>query len=1282
MLPSRRGSDLVPTRTRMDSTDGQSRLRQGHHSSEDGKLLANKRLKTDVLEQDFDRFARDRASEESRSDSEWQVIRMRKNTPVRTPMDETLRMQGDSNSDADIPLGEDNMEVEIASLSQSDNRGSELFVNQAPPNKESDLRPSSHADHAARCTGSRDVGVIDGATVDARALAVDSVPESVEGERESFIVCGSTLRREDAINPAGTNVQRITRFQDDFRGIARISLRLPPDQTSNKKGRNLIKIWMTLSDLKICPTSVTMVNHFTAEADFKDFADANIALDRIVKLKDPVKLKANLDQRLIFCKGVISDWPSSIPDLWSAIGDRSKITKLERMYRRKWDPVNKKSILSVTDNILVTFNDNCIRDLNIFSYGVNLRVRAYVPQVRQCFNCFRFGHTKIACKSETRCIICGDKAHGQCDKTERCCNCGDQHRSTFRGCPAFEKTRNINVVMAHKNVSFHRARRIVEVGDSPPPPKYQSRILYPDAWPNLPEPPRTKSYSETARVKGRGSWEAHSPSPTPHFTSDSREPYPRAYNKSSDKRSVSYDASRNYYKQFDTRASDINKEKRGIMFSAARNGAAWSKVIREEESPQDDSAHSQGSSYINDTIEKILLLLQRIPEARDRLMDVLMNADSRYGPRRGPPQRDRVRLGFQEQELDTENDRHPRSTIARHDFRAVFDSVRGHQEDTVILGDLNAHNTLWNCASNNDSGDVLFDIMSDKDFLCVNTDTKSRVGYTGQRDSNLDLLFCSGGAVNRIDYQQMDETWDVLKNSVARASGRKCLNTEPILDDPDKRKRSHRWWDAECDEAIKSRKAAFSDFKRLKSLHSWAEYKRRCALAKKTINKKKKDNFEKFCSEINRFTSLSFVWNTIRIMKNSRKNIEWNKWQTTNRESEIRKSIDCLAPPSVGCEPIEAPDGCQGYGDLDAPFSRAELERAIDMVRRDSAPGLDGVEYKMLRLLPDSARICLLELFNTVWSTGVLPEDWHAYQVVFIDKVGREKVRPISLSSCVGKLMERLINERLIWWAEKEEKFSKSQSGFRRGRSCADNLARITSDIRSSISEDKYTLAAFLDVASAYDCVDYYIMLDKLKTLKCPVGIIRFISKWLYRRKVRFIVNSREFVDRLVYRGLPQGAVLSPALYSLFTQGLCADLPEGVEAVEFADDIGLYVSGINRERNRLLLERAVNIVAERLSRIGLDLEPRKTVLVEFSKSGYTDRKLSIRIRDVEVFNGNSAKFLGIWLDSRLSFHRQVQEVRGMLLSSLNWREPSTWAFALLWATATAHLTMSLLLRLK
>ncbi|XP_071580630.1 uncharacterized protein [Temnothorax nylanderi] len=98
--------------------------------------------------------------------------------------------------------------------------------------------------------------------------------------------------------------------------------------------------------------------------------------------------------------------------------------------------------------------------------------------------------------------------------------------------------------------------------------------------------------------------------------------------------------------------------------------------------------------------------------------------------------------------------------------------------------------------------------------------------------------------------------------------------------------------------------------------------------------------------------------------------------------------------------------------------------------------------------------------------------------------------------------------------------------------------------------------------------------------------------------------------------------------------------------VDFADDVGLYVLGPNRRRNRLLLEQAVNIIAEKLRLVGLDLEPKKTVLVEFNKNGFVDKNLSIKIQGCDVFNCDGAKFLKVWLDNSLNFHRQVQEVRG------------------------------------
>lgn len=83
--------------------------------------------------------------------------------------------------------------------------------------------------------------------------------------------------------------------------------------------------------------------------------------------------------------------------------------------------------------------------------------------------------------------------------------------------------------------------------------------------------------------------------------------------------------------------------------------------------------------------------------------------------------------------------------------------------------------------------------------------------------------------------------------------------------------------------------------------------------------------------------------------------------------------------------------------------------------------------------MPESARQALLDIFNSIWSGTAILEDWKMYQVFFIDKVGKEKVKPIALSSCLCKVMERLINEKFVWWLENNYKLNELQNGFRRG---------------------------------------------------------------------------------------------------------------------------------------------------------------------------------------------------------------------------------------------------------
>lgn len=87
-------------------------------------------------------------------------------------------------------------------------------------------------------------------------------------------------------------------------------------------------------------------------------------------------------------------------------------------------------------------------------------------------------------------------------------------------------------------------------------------------------------------------------------------------------------------------------------------------------------------------------------------------------------------------------------------------------------------------------------------------------------------------------------------------------------------------------------------------------------------------------------------------------------------------------------------------------------------------------------------------------------------------------------------------------------------------------------------------------------------------------------------------------------RSLPQGAVLSPILM-IYTRTIF-DLPENIQAVQFADDIALYVTDSDRKKNKQVLQEALRIMDNNLELLGLHIEPKKTSIMEFNKNGYVD----------------------------------------------------------------------------
>ncbi|GFR76667.1 RNA-directed DNA polymerase from [Elysia marginata] len=141
-------------------------------------------------------------------------------------------------------------------------------------------------------------------------------------------------------------------------------------------------------------------------------------------------------------------------------------------------------------------------------------------------------------------------------------------------------------------------------------------------------------------------------------------------------------------------------------------------------------------------------------------------------------------------------------------------------------------------------------------------------------------------------------------------------------------------------------------------------------------------------------------------------------------------------------------------------------------------------------------------------ATGNIPQIWKEAIMIPIykqrkDKKKPESYRPVSLLSCLGKTMERMVNTRMIWYLEKNNILVEEQAGFRRGRCTENQITLIAQDIEDSFQEKIHTVVVWIDMAKAFDRVWRDGLLFKLKDNGISGNMFKWTEQYLQNRKAR-----------------------------------------------------------------------------------------------------------------------------------------------------------------------------------
>ena len=312
------------------------------------------------------------------------------------------------------------------------------------------------------------------------------------------------------------------------------------------------------------------------------------------------------------------------------------------------------------------------------------------------------------------------------------------------------------------------------------------------------------------------------------------------------------------------------------------------------------------------------------------------------------------------------------------------------------------------------------------------------------------------------------------------------------------------------------------------------------------------------------------------------------------------------------------------------------LQMLMDL-NPNKSPGPDGWHPYFLQQLANELAYPLSMIFQKSLNEKTLPDDWLKASITPIHKKGAKNLmsnyRPVSLTSVICKIFERIIRNHLLNHLVNNQLLADEQHGFVPQRTCITNLLSAFEDWSAMIDEGIPFDIIFTDFAKAFDSVPHARLIRKLKSLGIRGDVLGWIKAFLNNRKQRVIVEGESSTWSMVMSGIPQGSVLGPMLFVVFIN----DLPQCISSFckMFADDAKIY-KGIEMVENTI--QQDLDEMFAWSQKWQLPFNQTKCKSMHLGKN---NPKTKYMMSEHMLCESNEEKDLGVIIDNTLKFHIQT-----------------------------------------